>query len=223
MTVIRPREPHGRRRACCSSTTTTRFTYNLAHLLCEAGRRGRRAPPRRRRRGRGATTPQPTHLVISPGPGRPVRDRRLGRADPRASPAASRCSACASATSCMVEVYGGEVEPRAASSCTARSARSRCVADDPLLAGLPTGSRRGATTRWRRSSRCPSEFVLTARDDDGEVMAMRHRDGAAPHGVQFHPESGADAGRADGSRATSWRWTARDPGDAGARCWRATT
>ena len=31
---------------------------------------------------------------------------------------------------------------------------------------------------------------MTARDADGEVMAVRHRDASrAPHGVQFHPES----------------------------------
>jgi para-aminobenzoate synthetase component 2 len=45
----------------------------------------------------------------------------------------------------------------------------------------------------------PADLVATAwsadRDDDPELMAVRHRD-LPIHGVQFHPESiGTDAGR----------------------------
>ncbi len=47
------------------------FTYNLAHLLEELGGRGRRAPERRDRRADAAEQLEPTHLVVSPGPGRP--------------------------------------------------------------------------------------------------------------------------------------------------------
>ena len=32
-------------------------------------------------------------------------------------------------------------------------------------------------------------LIATARDRDGEVMALRHRDIPSLHGVQFHPES----------------------------------
>ena len=35
----------------------------------------------------------------------------------------------------------------------------------------------------------PEALVATARDRDGEVMALRHRDIPHLHGVQFHPES----------------------------------
>ena len=35
----------------------------------------------------------------------------------------------------------------------------------------------------------PEALIATARDRDGEVMALRHRDIARLHGVQFHPES----------------------------------
>ena len=35
---------------------------------------------------------------------------------------------------------------------------------------------------------CPEELVITARSDDGEIMAVRHREFPI-EGVQFHPES----------------------------------
>jgi len=35
---------------------------------------------------------------------------------------------------------------------------------------------------------CPDQLVITARSDDGEIMAVRHRE-LPIEGVQFHPES----------------------------------
>jgi len=37
-------------------------------------------------------------------------------------------------------------------------------------------------------STLPDELTVTARTDDGEIMAVRHRDFAL-YGLQFHPES----------------------------------
>ena len=70
------------------------FTYNLAHLFGELGAEVDRAPQRRDHAGRGRGL-APSHLVVSPGPGRPedagatiaiVRAARRDGADPRRLP-----------------------------------------------------------------------------------------------------------------------------------------
>ena len=71
MTVIRrPATPRRPRPRVLLVDNYDSFTYNLAHLLCEAGAEVdvRRHDAVRSRRRRGA---DPTHLVVSPGPGRP--------------------------------------------------------------------------------------------------------------------------------------------------------
>ena len=39
-----------------------------------------------------------------------------------------------------------------------------------------------------QESTLPEELEVTARSDDGEIMAMRHREYPI-YGLQFHPES----------------------------------
>ena len=76
-------------------------------------------------------------------------------------------------------MHGGEVDARPASWCTARPGWCRLVGDDPLFAGLPDGVRgRPLPLAGRRRAAARPSFVLTARADDGEVMAMRHRERA---------------------------------------------
>ena len=60
------------------------FTYNLAHLFAELGRRGGRAPERRRSTRTTAERLAPSHLVISPGPGPARRRGRLAGDHPPA-------------------------------------------------------------------------------------------------------------------------------------------
>jgi len=45
------------------------------------------------------------------------------------------------------------------------------------------------TIRWLHwETTIPDELIVTARTEDGEVMAIRHRNFSV-YGVQFHPES----------------------------------
>ena len=162
------------------------FTYNLAHLLCEAG-----AVVDVRRHD--AVTPEeaealaPTHLVVSPGPGRPSEagistaliERFAGRV-----PVLGVCLG----HQCIVEVYGGVVE-RARRLMHGKVGEVDRIAEDALLDGLPVHFEAGRYHSLAAIEPLPAVLIATARDRDGEVMALRHRDIPHLHGVQFHPES----------------------------------
>ncbi len=161
------------------------FTYNLAHGLAEEG-----AEVRVFRHDAidvdDAEALAPTHLVISPGPGRPSEtgiSAALIRHFAGRLPILGVCLG----HQLLAEMHGGVVD-RAARLVHGKSGLIDVVAPDPLLAGLGGRFEAGRYHSLVAIEPLPPEFVLTARAVDGEVMAMRHRS-APTHGVQFHPES----------------------------------
>lgn len=61
--------------------------------------------------------------------------------------------------------------------------------DDPLFKGVPTRFKTGRYHSWAVSDQdFPACLKITARDENGTIMALRHRDYDVC-GVQFHPES----------------------------------
>jgi anthranilate synthase/aminodeoxychorismate synthase-like glutamine amidotransferase len=129
---------------------------------------------------------RPTHLVISPGPGRPAEtgiSAALIRAFHGRIPILGVCLG----HQLIAELYGGRVAA-ADRIVHGKAGGVRRIADDPLLTGLGDAFAAGRYHSLIALDPLPSELVVTARSDEGEVMALRHR--AAPtHGVQFHPES----------------------------------
>ncbi len=163
------------------------FTYNLVQYLGELG-----AVPMVRRNNQVTldeiAAMAPTHIVISPGPGRPedagiTLDRhsalRPERADPRRLPRpsghrpglrrsrdAGRPCRMHGKTS-MVEHDGKGVFAGLAGRFQAARYHSLVVADEGL----------------------PDSLEVSARTQrDGLIMGLRHREHPV-HGVQFHPES----------------------------------
>src|SRR2546422_8414821 len=159
------------------------FTYNLAHLF---GELGAEVSVRRNDAIDGETAERlaPSHLVISPGPGRP--------ADAGATPEIVRRLASSTPTlgvclghQAIVEAFGGTVP-------TARElvhGKSCTVRHDGrgLFAGLPEELEVGRYHSLAATS-VPAVLAVSAQADDGEVMAVRHRT-MPVDGVQFHPES----------------------------------
>ena len=160
------------------------FTYNLAHLFGELG-----AEVVVRRNDEidvdEAEALAPTHLVVSPGPGRPQTPARLGEIVRRLARRVPTLGVCLGHQA-IVEAFGGEVGQ-------ARAARPRQGERDrprrarPVRRASRRRSRPAATTRSPRP-RSPTCLEVSATCADGEVMAVRHRE-LPVDGVQFHPES----------------------------------
>ena len=128
----------------------------------------------------------PTHLVISPGPGRPdgagVSLDMIG-AFAGAIPVLGVCLG----HQCLVQYYGGQIV-RAGRLMHGKT--SMVTHDDGLLfAGMSQPFEAGRYhSLCAEDSSLPDELVVTAKTDRGEIMGVRHRT-LQLEGVQFHPES----------------------------------
>jgi anthranilate synthase component 2 len=63
------------------------------------------------------------------------------------------------------------------------------VAADPIFSGLERDITVGRYHSWVVSKEdFPDVLEITAESDEGQIMALRHREYNI-HGIQFHPES----------------------------------
>lgn len=129
---------------------------------------------------------QPTHLVISPGPGRPEdAGSSLGMIAHFAGriPVLGVCLG----HQCIVQHFGGRI----VSAATLMHGKTSAVEHDAtqLFEGLSNPFEAGRYHSLAADQGLiPAELLVTARTDDGEIMGVRHRE-LAVVGVQFHPES----------------------------------
>jgi anthranilate synthase/aminodeoxychorismate synthase-like glutamine amidotransferase len=159
------------------------FTYNLAHLLEELG--AEVAVARNDRiDAEGAERLAPTHLVVSPGPGRPSESGASVEIVRRLSARVSTLGVCLGHQA-IVEAFGGEIG-RAR---TLVHGKASSVSHDGrgIFAGLPDPLEAGRYHSLA-ATRVPACLEVSARTADGEVMAVRHRE-LRVDGIQFHPES----------------------------------
>ena len=159
------------------------FTYNLAHLFGELGaevvvlRNDAITPDE-------AEALAPTHLVVSPGPGRPedagvstdVVLRLAGRV-----PVLGVCLG----HQVIVGAFGGEVG--AAQALVHGKATTVHHDGRGLFTGLAQDFPAGRYHSLAATA-VPEILEVSATAPDGEVMAVRHRK-LRIDGVQFHPES----------------------------------
>ena len=170
------------------------FTYNLAHLFEEIG-----AEVTVLRNDAidadEAERIDPTHLVISPGPGRPPEAGATLEIVKRLGPRVPTLGVCLGHQA-IVEAFGGEVGQAK----RLVHGKAAAVAHDGrgLFEGLPDPLE-GGRYHSLAATRVPDVLEVSATTDDGEVMGVRHRE-LPVEGVQFHPESvltplGPDLGR----------------------------
>ena len=160
------------------------FTYNLVQYLGELG-----AEIQVFRndaiRVKALDALDPSHIVISPGPGRPADAgissdviRQLGSRRPILGVCLGH--------QCIGEVFGGNVvrASRLMHGKTSRIYHER----EGIFAGLPSPFE---ATRYHYlivADPLPHSLVLTAFTQSVEVIGLRHRTQPV-YGVQFHPES----------------------------------
>ncbi len=162
------------------------FTYNLAHGFAEAG-----ADEVIVRRNDAISVDEalalaPSHLVISPGPGTPDQtgvSADLIRAFDGQLPILGVCLG----HQLLVELHGGTVGA-AVQLVHGKADDITRVAPDALLDLLAERFRAGRYHSLAAHEPIPTTLIVTARADDGTVMAVRTPD-RPTHGVQFHPES----------------------------------
>ena len=159
------------------------YTYNLAHLFGELGAE----VDVRRNDAVSADEAEalaPEYLVVSPGPGRPREAGATLEIVRRLAPATPTLGVCLGHQA-IVEAFGGAVgqarELVHGKSCVVRHDGRG------LFAGLPEELEVGRYHSLA-ATEIPDVLEVTARAEDGEVMAVRHRE-LPIDGVQFHPES----------------------------------
>jgi anthranilate synthase/aminodeoxychorismate synthase-like glutamine amidotransferase len=159
------------------------FTYNLVHLFQELGaevvvRRNDEITADEAERLR------PSHLVVSPGPGRPEDSGVTVEIVRRLAPTTPTLGVCLGHQA-IVEAFGGEVGQ--ARELVHGKAGSVSHDGHGIFAGLPQPFEAGRYHSLA-ATRVPDVLEVSATTPDGEVMAVRHRE-LPTDGVQFHPES----------------------------------
>ncbi|MCJ7556119.1 MAG: aminodeoxychorismate/anthranilate synthase component II [Gammaproteobacteria bacterium] len=128
----------------------------------------------------------PTHLVISPGPGRPEGagvSCSMIRAFAGRIPVFGVCLGHQS----IVSVFGGRI----ISARELMHGKTSMVEHDGqgVFRGLPNPMEVGRYhSLAAEPTSMPPELLVTASTAEGEIMGVRHRE-MAVEGVQFHPES----------------------------------
>jgi anthranilate synthase/aminodeoxychorismate synthase-like glutamine amidotransferase len=128
----------------------------------------------------------PEHICISPGPCTP-REAGISKDIVLRFGAKVPILGICLGHQCIAEAYGGKIV-RASSLVHGKSSMIRHNGSG-LFTDLPTPFEAGRyhSLVVERSS-FPACLEVIAESDDGEIMALRHRE-LPVHGVQFHPES----------------------------------
>ena len=161
------------------------FTYNLAQYIGELGaevqvHRNDAITPA------GVEALQPSHIVISPGPGDPSDAGISCEVIRQLGPQIPTLGVCLG-HQCIGEVFGGKVV-RAHRLMHGKTSPIQHNGDS-LFKGVPKpfeATRYHSLIVERESF--PDDLEVTATTAEGEIMALRHREHPIL-GVQFHPES----------------------------------
>jgi len=129
----------------------------------------------------------PSHIIISPGPGRP-KDAGLCEAVIDQFKDKTPILGVCLGHQAICEVFGGVII-YAKTLMHGKQSAIHIANGSPIFRGLPPiieGARYHSLSVERES--LPDDLLIIAEDNDGEIMAVKHRNFDV-YGVQFHPES----------------------------------
>ena len=160
------------------------FTYNLSHLVKELGAE---VTVVRNDQFELPDLEQYSKIILSPGPGIPSEASLLLdviRTYAGKKPILGVCLG----HQAIGEVFGAKLENL---SDVFHGVATPChiIADDPIFSGLERDITIGRYHSWVVSREgLPDCLEVTAESDEGQIMALRHRE-LNVRGIQFHPES----------------------------------
>jgi len=161
------------------------FTYNLAQYLGDLGAEIKVVRNDQMSLDELADL-MPDHLVISPGPGEPIKDGGVSPDAIRYFSGLIPVLGVCLGHQCIAAVYGGVIEraPRlmhGKTSAVHHEGRG-------ILQGLPSPFE---ATRYHSlivNRAIPADLEVIASTEEGEIMALQHKTHPT-YGLQFHPES----------------------------------
>ena len=160
------------------------FTYNLVHYLEEFN-----CDVTVKRNDKIALKDVALYdkILLSPGPGLPDEAGLLKEIIKTYAPTKSILGVCLGLQA-IAEVFGGKLS-NLKKVHHGMASTIKCVAEDAVLyRNIPTTLEVGRYHSWVVSPELPSELRVTAVDEEGEIMSVRHKD-LDVRGVQYHPES----------------------------------
>ena len=160
------------------------FTYNLSHLVKELGAE---VTVVRNDQFELADLEPYSKIILSPGPGIPSEAGLLLDVIKTYAGKKPILGVCLGHQA-IGESFGGKLENLSdvfhgvATPC-------RIIADDPIFSGIEHTITIGRYHSWVVSNEgLPDCLEVTAVSDEGQIMALRHRE-LNVRGIQFHPES----------------------------------
>ena len=160
------------------------FTYNLSHLVKELGAE---VTVVRNDQFELADLEPYSKIILSPGPGIPSEAGLLLDVIKTYAGKKPILGVCLGHQA-IGESFGGKLENL---SDVFHGVATPChiIADDPIFSGIECTITIGRYHSWVVSNEgLPDCLEVTAVSDEGQIMALRHRE-LNVRGIQFHPES----------------------------------
>jgi len=130
---------------------------------------------------------RPSHIIISPGPGRPSAAGACEEVIKKAAGKIPLLGICLGHQA-ICEVYGAEIT-YAKTLMHGKKSLVHIANGNPLFKGLAPVIEAGRYhSLSAKRDTLPDELLVIAEDDGGEVMGVKHKDYDV-YGLQFHPES----------------------------------